>query len=146
MVSSHRAQKAPTFLQRSVGKTKDSGALVVRGAEDQETDSNKCRTPTPFPISQKTNRLSYRNRPWEEDGYSPVAECLSGVPKAQTTARCKKDSSSLLYACSLDAQMTCGLPQGHWATKFLLSSKLAVASRSKLWGSYSCQEGSTFYL
>lgn len=110
-------------------------------AEDQETDSNKCRTPTPLPKSQKSKQTQVtKTNTWDGAGWQLSGRVLAGMPRHINKPRCKKNSSSLLQARSLDSQMTCGLPQGHWAGKFLLSSRLAEVSRSKLWGSYYCQE------
>lgn len=125
MVSSHRAQKAQTSLQQ-----------LGTGKQRTRRQTNQCRTPTPLPISQKSKQTQVtETNTWDGDGLQ-----LSGrvfVWHAQGTnnkPRCKKNSSSLLQAWSLDSQMTCGLPQGHWARKFLLSSRLAEASRSKALG------------
>lgn len=117
-------------------------------AKAQETDSNKCRTAPPFPISQKSKQTQVtKTSTWHGDWLQLSGRALVWHTQGSNNKpRCKKNSSSLLQAWSLDSQMTRGLPQGHWVTKFLLSSRLAEAAETSFGGSYYCQEGSAFYL
>lgn len=93
----------------------DPGCRWMRNweAEDQETDSNKCRRPTSLPISQKSKQIQFTKTitGWGQDGLQFGGRVL--VWHANSTnngPRGKKHSSSLLQAWSLDSQMTCGLP------------------------------------